>query len=190
MIELLKDVMLSDKLETKFISDVSNLDLTITFKVIMGEFSFTQKSWMRIYKKENVIEKFIVLDDIDGETKDFMIGSIPIDSILNFKKTLRDAGLTQLANKFEVTDTEIDILLFKEIRNCQSVKKFFGEFEIWNCLSHDERLKHELNFLIENYDTLSKEFIQSKYRSYCPMDKEIKTVTKDILIDLLNSPNG
>jgi hypothetical protein len=154
MTEILNGLsFVSGDTKTEVVKESFSAELGADFKMIKGNFSQNFNIWCRVY--ESKYKGFAHIDDLNNEESSCMLGDIPIDNIHTLKETLKNSGLSTLANSLGFTNDERKQAEYNVIQNHKMFKTFFGEnTKLWDLVPKEQQDKIKLLYVIDNYDSV------------------------------------
>jgi len=101
-------------------------------------------------------EGFVSIDDLDiNEVLETSFNGMPIDDTYKFKESLKNAGLTTLANSLEIDYKEQKKQVAIQLTKSKEVKAIFGDdVRFFETLSESEEAILKLSYAIKNYKSI------------------------------------
>jgi hypothetical protein len=151
MTEILNGLsFVSGDTKTEIVNESFSAELSAEYKMTKGNFSQNFYFWARVY--ESKYKGFIHIDDLNNEERSCMLGNITIDNIHKLKETLKNSGLSTLANSLGFTSDECKQAEYNVIENHKMFKACFGEKKLWELVPKEEQDKIKLQYVIDNYN--------------------------------------
>jgi hypothetical protein len=96
---------------------------------------------------------FIDVDDWDvNEITNTEFSGIKVDSLSKLIESLKNSGLTSLAEGLDISDDEILVELSKQIEINDTFKRMYGnDIKLFNTLTKDEKEIIKIQYVIDNY---------------------------------------
>lgn len=155
------------------------VEINGSFIIKKGELSYKQYFYSQLSTMQ--YKNCVCSDEsyLDG-TDDYKLGGLVIDNLTNLKNSLKDSGLSTIANSLEISDEDVRKQMFIRIANSELFKKVFGEDALlWDILEEDEKDFIKLEYAIERYDDLNEyASCLSKYVKLEEEEQEDGTVKK------------
>ena len=146
---------------TQVESSNANLSITPEFygtiDISKGALKMNVQFFSRLYKSR--YENFVSIDDWEiSATNNIEFDGIPVDDLSALKVSMRNSGLSTLANGLDIEDKQIKKEIATQIGQSKLFKAVYGKTAMMiDMLSDDEKKKVYLKFAIDNY---SKEAIR------------------------------
>lgn len=163
----------------------SNIRVTVMVKLTKGSLQAEFNVWADIINSK--YQGYITAEDIEYDTNShYTLGGMKVDSIYDFRETLKKGGLSTVAESLQFTSAEICNAFYEAIQEDKKIMNFFGKgLKVLELVSKEERTKLELDFVIARYDTI---YVGSKTQFGIEFDKEAGDApTLEQLIEYRNS---
>lgn len=140
---------------TQVESSNANLSITPEFygtiDISKGALKMNVQFFSRLYKSR--YENFVSIDDWEiSATNNIEFDGIPVDDLSALKVSMRNSGLSTLANGLEIEDKQIKKEIATQIGQSKLFKAVYGKTAMMiDMLSDDEKKKVYLKFAIDNY---------------------------------------
>ena len=141
---------------TQVESSNANLSVTPEFygtiDISKGALKMNVQFFSRLYKSR--YENFVSIDDWEiSATNNIEFDGIPVDDLSALKVSMRNSGLSTLANGLDIEDKQIKKEIATQIGQSKLFKSIYGKTAImFETLSDDEKKKVYLRFAIDNYN--------------------------------------
>ena len=141
---------------TQVESSNANLSVTPEFygtiDISKGALKMNVQFFSRLYKSR--YENFVSIDDWEiSATNNIEFDGIPVDDLSALKVSMRNSGLSTLANGLDIEDKQIKKEIATQIGQSKLFKAVYGKTAImFETLSDDEKKKVYLRFAIDNYN--------------------------------------
>lgn len=137
------------------------------FVISKGLLSMTINFYARTYK--SIYENFVSLDDWDvNEKKSVTFNGLPIDDIKKLINTMKDSGLSTIAEGLHIYDKEIEREIAIQIEQSKLFKSIFGKkARMLNALTDKEIEIVKLEYIIEKYHNIAlTDYVLKNYLGY------------------------
>jgi hypothetical protein len=110
--------------------------------VTKGDFSMDVNWWGDVYTHipKNSTQEYLFIDDYDFANNEYYLGNIKIDSINQLHNTLRNSGLSSMADLLDIKGVDVAPLIINQIKNMPIVKQNYGDTKFYQYdLTQEER---------------------------------------------------
>ena len=141
---------------TQVESSNANLSITPEFygtiDISKGALKMNVQFFSRLYKSR--YENFVSIDDWEiSATNNIEFDGIPVDDLSALKVSMRNSGLSTLANGLDIEDKQIKKEIATQIGQSKLFKSIYGKTAImFETLSEEHKKKVYLRFAIDNYN--------------------------------------
>lgn len=183
---------LSNFANTNATTNSTNGDIKVSpeffgeFVISKGLLSMTINFYARVYK--SIYENFISLDDWEiNEKKNATFNGLPIDDIKKLINTMKDSGLSTIAEGLHIYDKEIEREIAIQIEQSKLFKSIFGnKARMLNALTDKEIEIVKVAHIIENYNNIAlTDFVLKNY-VYHDEDGNLTKPSLDKMQELYN----
>lgn len=164
---------LSNFANTNTTTNSTNGDIKVSpefygdFTINKGALSMTINFYARVYK--SIYENFISFDDWDvNEKKNVTFNGLPIDDLSKLITTMKDSGLSTIAEGLHISDKELGIEIAIQIEQLKIFKSIFGKkARMLETLTDKEIEIVKIAYIIENYNNIAlTDFVLKNYIHY------------------------
>jgi len=165
-------------------SEVSSSDAALGVSVeFSGSLTITKGGlsqiilfYARTYQMGFTVGNYVSLDDWEvSDVEATVFNGLPIDNLFTLKQTLKDSGLSTLAESLTFTYDEQKGEIAKQISASELFKGAYGKDAImWDTISEEEKSIIRLKDSISKYDTLNVK--SSGIRDYVEVNEEGESV--------------
>jgi hypothetical protein len=140
------------------------------------EISFYAKVGDSMYPGLIILEDWEINDVLGAE-----FNGMPIDDLCQLKSTLKESGLTTLANTLNMDSAESRKQICKQLLKDDMIKKVFGENQNFiELLSKTEKDIVHLTYAIKNYKNISENAYQLK--NFCELDEDGRRIKPELKV--------
>lgn len=151
MENLLKGLLVvGGEIKMTSVSETASVEVSGKFIMQRGNFKQEYSYWARTYDK---LDNHAKIDDYEFETKDTMIGELPIDNVFKLVNSLKESGLDTIANRIGFSDEEIRQGMYQHIQSHKIFKAVYGKkVVLWDTLTKEQQQLEYTKFAINNFD--------------------------------------
>lgn len=154
------------------VSETASVEVSGKFIMQRGNFKQEYSYWARTYDK---LDNHAKIDDYEFETRDTMLGELPIDNVYKLVNSLKESGLDTIANRIGFSNEEITRAMHQHIQNHKIFKAVYGKkVVLWDMLSKEEQQIEYTKFAINTFDTCP-EYIKREC-GFVGIDEEGNTI--------------
>lgn len=141
MKNLFSSINLEGKGKALQLKESISIRMSQNFVFVNGDLSFNVEAYFDVvsFERGKLKRKYIEIEDLDLQYHNFKIGDIPIDSLRDFMKSLRESGLSTLSKSLEPNHKELEAICYKIVQNSKNIKKMYPDAILWNSLSVEEK---------------------------------------------------
>lgn len=133
--------------------DTSGLRVGGHIKITKGILSVDLSYWGDVWTSK--YDGCINLDDWDYDIMNTYISGVKIDSISKFSESLKNMGLSSVADSLQINQEDIKEQVFLAVADSTSVKKFYDNHIFFTGLPFEQKRKIVLDYAIKNYDKVN-----------------------------------
>jgi hypothetical protein len=149
--------VVSGEVKVETIREGFGLEVNGMFKMTKGNFEQEFSYYARLY--ETSYKNYIGVDDSNVDDEKCSLGNLPVDNIVQLKKTLSESGLTTLSNSLGFSYEDKVKGMYATIQKHKDFIKCYGKKAIvWNLLNAEEQRVVKIEHAIENYETIHDQY--------------------------------
>jgi hypothetical protein len=125
-----------------------------TMTIVKGIVSLEISWWADVYKSN--YPGYVYVEDCDYDERDTFINGIKIDSMSKFNEGLTNMGLSSISKNLQISGDEIKNEILKVFRDSKAYKQVYGNFQLFDLLTNEEKREVVLGYAIANYDKVTE----------------------------------
>jgi hypothetical protein len=149
-----------------------------TMTIVKGILSLDISWWADVYKSN--YPGYVSVDDHDYEESNTFINGIKIDSMSKFNEGLTNMGLSSISQNLKISTEEVRDQILKVVKDSKAYKQVYGNSQLLNLLTIEEKRELVLGYAIANYDKVTEWTL----RNHGIIDKDSPKPTLEELIKI------